>query len=317
MAGVRSSYGYLGIAKQTAKGTGVAPTKFIRLSAAEFIEQVQETMDVRSLSGDEELETILKKFHRPDGSFQTLARPDAGAFLLAMILGADSVSGTESPYTHTITRANTLPWLTIERKLESAERIIDCKLNQITISGESGNPVLLDVSFMGTDSSIESAATPSYETNDPFMFYQGTYTLDGGAVTTVNSFSIVISRNLEEVFTTGYIRNDFVETLFNIDVSLRLKFEDDTLYKNILYGGGTSPSNVLDDGSLVIDLTYGSGADLKEFKIELPQLKHLSAAKHLDPDSKAVYLDVSSRAVKGASEIITVTVKNEISGAYV
>jgi len=316
--GVRSSDGYLGIGKQTTKGTSVAPTKFLRLAAAESVVQNQEVSEIRTLNGDEELDAIYKTGHAPDGGFQTFARPDLGAFLLAMILGADSISGVEAPYTHTITRANTIPWLSIERKLTDAERISDCKLNQLVISGESGNPVLIDCSFFGIDSTIESAASPSYETNEPFMFFDtGSYTLDSGAVTTVNSFTITINRNLEKIKTTSYKIDDILETAFDIEVAMRLKYEDNAKYKDILFAGGSALTDVLDDGDLTIDLTYGSGADLKEFKIEIPALKHLGAEKHLDPEPKAVFLDIKSKAVKSASEIITVTCQNAVAAAYI
>lgn len=316
--GVRSSEGYVGIGKQAAKGTAVAPTKFLRLSSAESIVQSQEVIEDRTLSGDQELDIIHKIGHNPDGSFQNFARPDLGAFLLAMILGADTISGAAAPYTHTLTRANTIPWLSIERKLTDAERIADCKLNQLVISGESGNPVLMDCSFLGVDCSIETAASPSYETNEPFMFFDtGSYILDSGAVTTVNSFTITVNRNLERIKTNSYKWDDILETAFDIEVALRLKYEDNAQYKAILFGGATALTDVLDDGSLAIDLTYGAGADLKQFKIEIPALKHLDAEKHLDPDPKAVYLDMRSKAVKSASEIITATCQNAVATAYI
>ncbi len=86
---------------------------------------------------------------------------------------------------------------------------------------------------------------------------------------------------------------------------------------SLLFGGSTALTDVLDDGNLTIDLTYGAGAALRQFKIALPALKHLDASKHLDPDPKAVYLDTRSKAIKSGSEIITATCQNNVSTAYI
>ena len=317
MNAVRTTDGYVGIGKQASKGTSVVPTHFLRLSGPESMVQNQEVSEHRSLSSDQELDAIYKIGHGPDGGAPIMVRPDMGAFLLAMILGADSIAGS-GPYTHTITRANTIPWLSIDRKLTDAERFEDCKLNQLVISGEAGNPITMDFTFMGIDCNIESAETPSYETDEPFMFFDtGSYTLDSGAITNINSFTITINRNLSPVKTTSFKRNTLLETGFDIEVALRLLYEDNAKYKDILFGGSTALTDVLDDGDLTIDLTYGSGADLRQFKIAIPALKHLDSSKHLDPDPKAVYLDMRSKAIKSGSEIITGTCQNSVSTAYI
>ncbi|MHB1334521.1 MAG: phage tail tube protein [Candidatus Humimicrobiaceae bacterium] len=317
MTGYLSNDGYLGIAKQASKGTAVAPSKFLRLAAAENVEHSQELLESYSLNSGRELDVMYKTAHKIDGGFQTFARPDMAAFLIAMALGADTISGAAVPYTHVLKKAATIPWVTIERKLVSPERIKDCKINQIVISGNSGQPVLIDVSFLGTDATIESAATATYETEVPFMFYNGVYTLDGGAITNIPSFTITINNNLEDIFTTDYKRNDMLEGKFTIDAAFRLKMESDTQFLAAYYGGSTALVNTIDDGSLIIDLSYGTSTALRGLKIELPALKHITVKKNLDPEPKAVYIDITSKAIKSAGEIITVTAKNSVTTAYI
>ena len=105
-----------------------------------------------------------------------------------------------------------------------------------------------------------------------------------------------------------------MEGPFDIEVTMRLKFEaSDTLYAAVLFGGSTTLVDTLDSGDFTVDLSYGTGATERELKFEIPALKHLSIAKHLDPVTKAVYLDLRSKPVKSASEIITVTAKNDVS----
>ena len=180
---VRSSNGYVGFSKQVNQATDTAPTTFLRLAAVETLEQIQDVQEVRSLNADRELDAIYKTSHKPGGSFQTYARPGLGAQLLAYCLGADSITSVSPVYTHRITKANIIPWLTVERMLDNIERFIGCKINQIVISGSSAQPVFMDVSFMACDSEIESETTASYQTDEPFMFHDGTYTLDAVSYT--------------------------------------------------------------------------------------------------------------------------------------
>jgi hypothetical protein len=318
MSGFRSSNGYLGFARQGTEGTGVAPTTFLRLSTAESLEQVQDILEVRSLYADREIDAIYKTAHKPGGSFQTYARPFLGAELLAYCLGNDSVSAN-AVVTHTITKGNTIPWISIERQLDNVERFIDCKINQIVINGASGQPVTMEVSFMACDSAIQgSAATDVYETDEPFMFYDGTYTLDSGAITKITAFTITINNNLELIQTTSYKTDDILEGPFDVKIAMTLKFEaSETLYPAVYFGGSTALTDVLDTGNFTVDLNYGSGASARELKFAMPQLIHTAVTgKNLDPVTKAVYLNLSSTAVKGASEIITVTAKNTETGDY-
>jgi hypothetical protein len=313
MAGILTSNGYLGFLKQVSKGTAIVPTVFARLNAAESTEIVQEVAEFNTLNSNQLTDFILKTGTAPQGTFSCFARPVIAGYLLAYVLGADAVTGASSPYQHVLTRADAIPYITVERKLISAERIKDCKINQLVISGEAGQPVILTASYLGKDAAIESAATPTYETNVPYMFFNGAYTFGGGATSLISSFVITISRNLIASKTTEITQYELDETKFNVECALRLKVEADTMYLANLYGASTATVPALDDDALTIDLTYGATAGLKELKFEIPALKIISSKKALDPNPNVLYLDVIARAVKSASEIITVTCKNELA----
>ena len=215
----RSSDGYIGVAKQTVKGTAVAPNKFTRASGADGFDFAQDFVELKSLNADQEIDAIIKTGQNIDGVIPFYVRPDFGAAMCAYALGADSVV-TGTVHTHTITRADVLPYITVERCILSAERAEDCKINQLVIAGEAGQPLTMEVGFFGIDSNIVSTTTTSYETDIPFKFFEGEYTVDGDAITTITSFSITINRNIEKVKTTSYKYNDMVETNFTVDVNI-------------------------------------------------------------------------------------------------
>jgi hypothetical protein len=314
---VRSSNGYLGFLKQASKGTGIVPTKFCRLAAAEGLEVVQDLYESRNLNGDEELDAIYKVGNKPNGSFQSLVRPDLAAAIMAYVLGADAVT-TGSPNTHTITRADTIPWISVERKLDNIERFADCKINQVVINGQAGQPLSIDVSFMGIDSAIVTTATASYETDEPFMFHDGAFTVNASSDTTIKAFTITINRNLEEITTTSYKRDDLLETAFSIDINYSLVFQaSDAKYPAILYGASTAIVDTLHDGAWISTFTYGASTALRQFKITLPALKTVSVTKHLDPATQAVTLEIAAKAIKSGAAIITAECKNTVATSYI
>lgn len=308
--------GYIGLAKQASKGTGVEPAKFVRWEGGTKMTPVQQFTPYREGGDGYYPGVTLKESHAPDGQFALLARPDLAAYLFAMLLGADSVAGASAPYTHTITpHADTIPWVTIERSIagQIIERIVDCKIKSIVVEGEAGKPIKLTVDFVGITPSIGgSAASASYETDMPFVFYQATLTLDGGAVTTINKFKITVSNILDEQdFTNAITRADI--PLLGRDVSLEFEMvmEATTQYAAVYYGGATAVATAIDEGSFIVDLQYGSAAALRELKIEVPALYHTEAPVELDTaDDKQVYSCKAHAKKASASELITVTVKN-------
>jgi len=315
MSGFRSSDGYVGFAVQTAKASGATPTTFIRLSSEEAMKQTQEVQEIRSLNADREIDAILKTGHSPGGSFETYLRPGNGTELLAYALGSDTVSAGTGVYTHTIIKANVIPWISIERQLDSVERFIDCKIDQAVITGNTGQVVTLGINYLACDSAIQASATSdSYQTDEPFIFHDGTYTLDSGAITTISAFTITINNNLKKILTTSYKPNDLLEGEFDVEVAFTLKFEaDESLYAAVLFGGSTALVDTLDSGDFTVALAYGSGTSQRSLTFSIPALKHLDIEKHLDPVTKAVTLNVRSKAVKSASAIITITGINTIS----
>lgn len=316
---MRTSEGYLGIGRQSYKDIGVPPMRFIQLSAEEAIEIAQNISVYRELEGDQLVTNILKEGHEPGGTYSFFARPDLAGAFLAYGLGKDTKTGTEPPITHTITHNNIIPWLTIERGLMAIERFINCKINRLVVSSASKQFVAMELEFFGIKPEIQAeAATPTYEANKKFRFNMGTYKLDGDTIANIVSYSIEILRNLAgDDYTNGFLRDDIQEMGFDINVEFGLKFLNSTFYKKVLYGGGADAVAELDDGQFEVDHQYGTDADLKQLKITLPSLKHLSIAGHLNPEPSILYLPCRAQAIKpAAGEIITAVVKNEFATDY-
>lgn len=466
--------GYIGLARQSAKGTGVAPTHFLKWSGAASMTPQQDFQRLNE-GGDSQYPGItIKQLHKPDGSFSLFARPKAAALLFGLLLGkqvstgaaksggasttlasrlekglkylhvaattdfaigdvvqvgasdeeelrtisavhtaaasgsttltgahaagttdltvgdstnfvqddyltigsgatlevhkvASVADGThitlvdglvnaqsdgatitevtnilevsaavvrahaaaaavvekQTPYTHVFTPCDPvyMPWASLERSLGAllVNRFTDVRIKQIEVSGEAGQPVTLAVSYLGIDEERQtSAQTATFETEDPWIFWQGTYTVDGTDLTAkVTSFRLRLINVFDEVDQTDdIIRADALLIRRDVEVQWEMKFDAISRYAETYLGSatGTDPASDIKEssGTLSIDLSYSSGADLRQLKVEIPNVYHTVASVELDAnatESQAYACEGHARKVSGA-ELVEVTIQN-------
>lgn len=325
---VSKKLGYIGLGKQTTKGTAVAPSKFVRFQGdTTFTPALAFTQHWEGGMGLDP-GVALKESQKYDMSFTAFARPDLAGYLFAWALGVDEVTGAADPYTHTITpHASTIPWLTAERYVEGlgtnalVERVKDCRIQQIEVTGENRQPIRLAVNLRGLSGSIEtSAGTPTLEFTDPFVFFHGTYTVDTQSVSAIcTAFRITFVNELEEdFFTNDVIRADLPLNGRRTELSFTLAFENADHYKKVFYGSSTSPSKKLAEGSLTVDLLYQEDSKDREFKIEIPALYHTNAPIEISSEPGVLLAECTAVAKKAnADPLIRVVVKNSVTAAYV
>lgn len=324
MANYSQREGYIGIVKQASKGTGLAPSKYFKWDGETDMSAKQAFTLYREGGDSVNPGTTLKERHDPSGSFGGLLRPSSGGLLLALMAGADSVSGV-GPYTHTITpaAAASMPWASIERSIadQLQSRFVDCRIKSITIEGEQGLPLRFTVEYVGIseDASV-SAATDTYETDDPWLYFDTTITKDGGATTMCRRFRITFTNVFaEDFFTNSITRRDLVLTARNVDFEFDLLFEDGTPYKATYLGGGTTAAETMDTGSFKVVCDNGAaGASNRKLTLDLKNIVYAASPVELNnTDDLSVYR-FTGHAKKGASDnLFDVEVINGDSAAYV
>jgi hypothetical protein len=319
---VAQKLGYIGLAKQASKGTGVVPSKFVKWTGETGMSpSLSYTMHWEGGMGLDP-GVALKEAQKYDGQFSCFARPDIAGFLFAMLLGVDTVLGSADPYTHTITpHASAIPWVTVERYVEGLtliERIQDCRLQQIELSGEAGKPVQMAVSFRGITATIQSTpGTPTYETSMPFVFFNGTYKVDAQTTALIREFRLTFVNELgEDVFTTDVVRADIPLLARKVTGQFTLYLESKDHYQKVFYGGGTSVPKALAEGSLEIDLQYQEDTKTRQLKVSVPALYHVNAPVELSAEPGLLAVQCSVEAKKGTNPLVTVTVQNATATSY-
>lgn len=324
MANYSQREGYIGLAKQASKGTGVAPSKFCKWDGETDMSAKQAFTQYREGGDGVNPGVTLKERHDPSGSFGGLLRPSFGGLLLALMAGADSVSGL-GPYTHTITPAApaSMPWASIERSVadQLQSRFVDCRIKSVTIEGEQGMPLRFTCEYVGIseDASV-SAATDTYETDNPWLYFDLTFTKDASASTMCRRFRITFTNTWnEDFFTNSITRRDIILTGRNVEFEFDLLFEDGTPYKATYLGGGTTAAESIDTGSLTFAFDDGqAGADNRRLTITLDEVSYPESPVEIsNSDELAVYRFRGHANKAAGSNLFDITVINGDSAAYV
>ena len=285
MAYFPSNQGFIGIGKQSVKGTAVAPQRFIKY----ITDESTATFESETLreGGDGQWDkTSVKTIHTNSISFSCYARPSESANLYAALLGSDTKTITTTPFVHTIVpqafQVTTIetPWMTMNRQLVSStnsktEVIKDIKLSAITLEAEAGQPVSMSVEGTGLSSILTtSTSTATYESGNPYSFYNGTYTVNGSGSTDIKSFNISVRAiNDEENQTTAITRNDIINHRFETEVTLGINYTDYQLMAKANYTAGTTIDADFSDGAAIINLSTGTGTSIRQLKLTIPKVR--------------------------------------------
>src|SRR4051812_31083941 len=138
MAGMRGNQAWLMFQKQTAKGTPavVSATNAYKvpfsggsIGPVRTIDQLAET----DASRDQGVSFV--RTGGVEGAPECYVRDASIGALLTYTLGADAVAGTMPNFTHTITPANSIPYVTFWRDIADTlfEQYQDCFISSLTI----------------------------------------------------------------------------------------------------------------------------------------------------------------------------------------
>ena len=334
MSHLISSKGTIGFEKQVSKGTPIAVaaiTKFIKYLDDTFATEIG-IEELREGGDDELVNTVVKTSHKNKWGLKCYARPNILAYLLAYMLGKDSVSGGGDPYTHTITRsAGNTQWLTFYRTLDptvgsvKVEQNYDCKISQIQIDGEAGKPITITVSGEGINSALSSTnMTISYSDDSMFTFYDGlgTFSLDSVTTAEIKKFSLKLITKQQALQTDDILLSDNPDLTFDVDFTADLYAPNINFFKKINYYNTSAPSQNLYEGSATINLTYQKSTPSdRQFQIYIPTITFKPVVMNLNSTPKVlenVIAGVARRiSTVNSGDIITITLKNGVAGALV
>jgi Phage tail tube protein len=261
-----------------------------------------------------------------EGQPGTYIRAASIHHLLEYGLGAAETSGeAETGFTHTITPAATLPYLTLGKGLSATlfEQYSDCKVDELSLKWSTGQPGTISTSVKGRsavrqaeewDAEDEPGVPPASNTAAPLSFNGATVKINGEETRLASSFELTISNNLTVQQTDDSIPFDITEGLLAVTFGFDFIIEDLTQYNEFHYGGeaGTAQSPEIFTAE---DLTFEfAGVNAKNsLKLVIPKYAYQEFPLEPDAGGAPVVAAVRGAAQRDAEGFVKATVKNEVA----
>ena len=262
--GFNSQSGTLGFKTQAAAGTyldpgAVAPNQgvFVRYTSGSFEVNRELMIPDPEIGGNRDIPDANLGPVSFTGSFDMYLRSESLATLLRGVCGASTTSGSAlTGYTHTITPANTLPWVSVEENIGSdvaAEawetfRYTDAKINTFHMECDAnsyltGSADLIAITQLA-DTTPTAAGVRRTDTSPLLVGTNITVTYNGLTLP-AKSFSLDINNNIEDDdFRLGSLfLGGLVEKRREMTMGLTIRPEDSVLWKSAVYGsaGASAP----------------------------------------------------------------------------
>jgi len=254
---------YVGIAKETTKGTPVTPTAFIPVLANSVKpEDKYGILLDKGLRGSA-VETYNYIQGRGNSTFDFSgdAFADTIGWVIGGVMGTDTITGS-SPYSHALTlkySASTaadiqpIAYTITDFYSANVRAYAGMQFSDFSLKFNADGMLQYDAKATGWLSSTASTPTPSFTTILPTPVWTGTVSVAGTQVTNAMTGQIDIKRPVTPVWGIANTQNPYQVFLGALDVSGKVTFtmEADTQLTNFLTN--TQPA-------LVFNWTQGTGS---------------------------------------------------------
>lgn len=328
---------YLGIGKESSKGTGVAPTVFIPYQGSVDLDDGQDGADVREAGTGPYLNRKMKTKHDPNGGFSMAVRPKTFAQLAAWFLGNDASGAAGSLYDHTATPLETNVPLTVEQAAGDADDIIqrftDCYLKSLVLGCKGNEDLMAKFMWFGLSPAWAALATSqSYESGisgstpgGPYRGADAAYTVDGSSAANVESWEAGLEWKYDEDLRLSKVtRGDTLKLELTGAIKLKQLIDSATVrndHRKTVFGS-TSGTVAIKDffaaGAFVVVFDNGlSSTNLRQFTLTVPLITWTKATyTKLNPDGETMYLEKEGQIAKGAGAFVTMVSRTADSAAY-
>ena len=319
MSGISSRLGNVAFAKQSAKGvTAGAPAKRFFLAAAPSLMPVKNRARFAMTDDNRDQGNAYTSSMNVAGEVTVYAHYDGLANLLYYAMGANVDAGA-GPYTHTITGAADVPWITVWYTRGAAtaaaggviEKYVDCKVTSLRIEGSAGSPLMVTLGLLGITSNYE-ASEPALAalTSSPAIYPEFLGELKVATVAQkLHRLSFAVEQNL-----AGYQADDFF--LHDIDPGGRqyslafatrhtgpTAFPD---YKTFFYGGGTTLVPAVATSAFAAKAVRSAGLSVQ---LDIAAISYAAIPVHADPGGAPIEVEVACEVERPPSgEIVQFTV---------
>jgi hypothetical protein len=291
---------YIGIAKETTKGTIVAPTDFIpvakdSLKPVDIVDPLYDT----GLRGSNVLNyAYIQGRSRSMFDFGGAVFADTIGYGLAGVLGSVATTGASAPYTHTISLLNSLTsdvdvqpisYTLTDFYAVDVRSYPGCQFSDFSLKFNADGMLEYDTKTTGWASSTVADPTPTFSTVLPTPVWRGTVSIGGSAVATAMEGSIEMTRPVTPIYGISNTQNPYQIFLGALEVTGNVKFvmENDSQLINFL--NNTQPA-------IVLNWAYGTGATAVQIQATISKGAYTAAVIERGDDFVSVAIEFNAQA---------------------
>lgn len=318
---------FIGIAKETTKGTAVAPTDYLLVQAdslkpADIIDPLYDNGLRGSLV---ENYNYIPGRTRSTFDFSSSAFPDGIGYALTGLLGSVATTGSTAPYTHTISLKNNLTAAADAQPLSytltdfyaaAVRAYPGIQFTDFSLKFNADGLLEYDAKSTGWASSAASTPTPSFSTVLPTPVWAGTVSIGGSAVSNAVEGEITMKRAVTPVYGISNTQNPYSVFVGALETEGKFTFamEDNTELTRFL--SNTQPA-------ITLNWTQGSGASLTQIQATITKGAYTAAVIERGDDYVQVSIELNAQgnttdagSTGGFSNIKWVLQNAKASGTY-
>ena len=300
MALQQSVRSYLGIAKETTKGTIVAPTDFIpvakdSLKPQDIVDPLYDT----GLRGSNVLNyAYIQGRTRSTVDFGGAVFADTVGYGIAGLLGSVATTGASAPYTHTISLKNSLTsdvdvqpisYTLTDFYAVDVRSYPGCQFSDFSLKFNADGMLEYDTKTTGWASSTVSDPTPTFSTVLPTPVWRGTVSIGGATVATAMSGNIDMSRPVTPVYGISNTQNPYQVFLGPLEVTGKITFLMETDAELTRFLNNTQPA-------IVLNWSYGTGSTLVQIQATISKGAYTAAMIERGEDFVQVSIDLNGQS---------------------
>lgn len=236
-----------GLSMQSVKGTpeSVAQYAYGVTEGSLFKMEITENPLASTWSNRSEM-GFDRSLIKPVQSVGLIATPKVIGLLLLGVLGTDVVTGSGAPYTHEMTSAQDLPYLTSFMQFGTADwgRIADCKVSSLEFAWENAGHAKCKTDIMGITPDMLAAAYTETSAEFPqagfFAGGGGTFEVEGVAAKIISG-SVKFDNKVEQPgLAATTLPADVIPAAFTVTWSLKVLPDDTAFFREVVFGSGAA-----------------------------------------------------------------------------
>jgi hypothetical protein len=320
--GISSGIGHYLIGIQSAKGAVATTFRKYRAAGDANFSPIKEVARYSMTDAGRDRGDAYVSGIRVEGDLPVYLHFDGAALLAYGAMGANADSGAVN-FTHTITPADDLPWLTVFRMVGNVieERYIDCKINTFRLESSAGGTPIVTLGLLGLVPSWLTLPASTAVVGDPYKHYEAKDLIKIATVAQrIHTLTFEVVNNINWYQADDFLGSDLDIGGREINFSFGLHFTGPTAepkYREFLYGGDAGVAAVAAIQEKAIEFEFVRNVNTG-FKVAMPEVAYAAVPVNASPGADPLDVEVACEVNKptaGAITTITVRDQNATPGA--